>query len=194
MVRGQSFLITELLCAGLQTCELQPRNILLQDRTLHAIKITLQKLTRGKLHSGGIKVAECFGRGTTRRRAMRRLVIAGVFVSFSILLAAGGIVSAQTQGAQAGKAKDEFKTVRGDVAEFTMGPDEIINGLVLKDGTRVHWPEEITFRFTQIVDVGDPVEISGRPGNTAVLEVRTLTNLNTRKTATNEKVEPPAKG
>jgi hypothetical protein len=59
------------------------------------------------------------------------------------------------------ETKDEYRTVRGEVKQFDTGPDEIISGLTLQDGTKVNWPKEITFRFTDIVDQGDRVEASG---------------------------------
>jgi lysyl-tRNA synthetase class II len=88
--------------------------------------------------------------------------------------------------------------VEGVVSEFLFGPDEVARGLLLDDGTRVRWPEEVTFTFTKIVSVGDKVKASGwlKKSTTGEinLEVSTLTNLTNRKTATNDKAAlPPAK-
>jgi hypothetical protein len=93
-------------------------------------------------------------------------------------------------------SKAKFKTLEGVVSKFLFGPDEVIHGLLIDDGTRVRWPQEITYTFTKIVNVGDKVKASGwlqkSPSGEMNLEVRTLTNLTNRKTASNYKAPPPA--
>jgi hypothetical protein len=118
-------------------------------------------------------------------------------VALCLFLAGAGatLVNAQPpQGGQAKEAKPEFKTIEGIVKEFTMGPDEIINGLALEDGTQVRWPKDITFRFTNIVDLGDKIKASGwlkQTGGQPSMEVATLTNSTTGKMATNDEAPPP---
>ena len=92
-------------------------------------------------------------------------------------------------------SKGEFKTLEGVISEFLFGADEVVNGLILNDGTRVRWPEEITFSFTKIVNVGDKVKVSGWVQKSAAgvmnVEIVTLTNLASGKTATNDQAPPP---
>src|SRR5262249_47415370 len=65
--------------------------------------------------------------------------------------------------------------------------------------TVVHWPPHLEKKFTALVEKGDRVEVIGRretlPKGEKVLEARTVTNLGTRESYTNDGNAPaPPKG
>jgi hypothetical protein len=80
-------------------------------------------------------------------------------------------------------------TVRGTVQSFTQAPRGEVDGLILADGTWVHWPPLLGDRFTAIVSKGDQVKAVGfmetGPKGDTKLEVFKLTNLRTGKNADN---------
>jgi hypothetical protein len=71
-----------------------------------------------------------------------------------------------------------------------------VDGAVLDDGTIIHWPPHLADRFTAIVNSGERVKVTGwmetGPAGDTHLEVRTLTNLRTDATASNDVDGPPA--
>jgi hypothetical protein len=73
-----------------------------------------------------------------------------------------------------------------------------VNGLILTDGTWVHWPPHLQGRFTAIAARGDRVRASGYwetgPAGDTKLEVSTLTNLATDRTGENPDRPAPAAG
>jgi hypothetical protein len=79
--------------------------------------------------------------------------------------------------------------VRGTVKEFTTAPKGETDGLILTDGTVVHWPPHMADRFTDIVAKGDKVKVVGfketDPRGETKIEVSSLTNLGTDKTSEN---------
>lgn len=83
----------------------------------------------------------------------------------------------------------EMLTVRGTVKEFTTAPKGEKDGVILTDGTCVHWPPYLADRFSNIVVTGDKVKVIGwmatGPKGDMKLEVSSLTNLNTNKTVEN---------
>ncbi len=114
------------------------------------------------------------------------------------MLLASGVLSANLgaqppgppkKGPKGPPADAEFQTVRGTVREFTMAPKGEVDGLILNDGTWVHWPPHLQDRFSAIAAKGDKVRVTGfretgLRGDTK-LEVSTLTNLDTNKTIEN---------
>jgi len=82
----------------------------------------------------------------------------------------------------------EVLTVSGKVKEFTTAPQGEVDGLVLNDGTWVHWPPHLESRFTAIAK-GDKIRVTGftetGPKGDTKLEVSTLTNLRTGKSSEN---------
>jgi hypothetical protein len=126
--------------------------------------------------------------------SLRRLTISlGVFLAFGACASFVQGQSPERNGKQ--EAKPEFKTVEGVVSKFLFGPDEVIRGMLLEDGTRIVWPQEVTYDFSDILDIGDKVKVSGwlQKSTTSEpnLEISTLTNLTTSKTAKNPKAPPP---
>ena len=55
----------------------------------------------------------------------------------------------------------EILTVRGTVREFTTAPKGEKDGVILTDGTVVHWPPHLEDRFSNIVAKGDKVKVVG---------------------------------
>src|SRR5207244_1410036 len=87
------------------------------------------------------------------------------------------------------------RTVRGTVRSFTSAPKGEIDGLMLADGTWVHWPPHLEARFKAIVARGDRIEATGRwetgkKGETK-FEVRRVTNLRTGAARTNPDMPAP---
>jgi len=137
---------------------------------------------------------------------MPRVFVRRLFIALSAFLALGvGVPFLDGQPSERrnkqeprDSSKAEFITLEGVVNEFLFGPDAVIYGLRLGGGTRVQWPQEDTFAFTKIVNVGDRVKVSGwlqkSPTGEMSLEISTLTNMITRGTANNNQAPPaPAK-
>jgi hypothetical protein len=115
------------------------------------------------------------------------------------VLAAGGLWAAYLAAqppAPPPPPGGQFMTVRGTVKEFTTAPRGEVDGLMLSDGTSVHWPPHLQDRFKDLAARGDRVRASGYwetgPAGDAKLEVSTLTNLGTDKSADNP--DRPAPG
>ena len=130
--------------------------------------------------------------------SLRRPTISlGVFLALSACTAFVQGQPPERNGKQEAKqaARPEFKTLESVVSKFLFGPDEVIRGMLLEDGTRVMWPQEVTYDFSDILDIGDKVKVSGwlqkSTTGEANLEIISLTNLTTGKTAKNVKASPP---
>lgn len=87
------------------------------------------------------------------------------------------------------------QTVQGTVERLTRAPKGEIDGAVLDDGTFLHWPPHLEDRFANLIAEGDRVkavgfEETGKRGEERV-EVQTLTNLRTNRSAENEDRRPP---
>jgi hypothetical protein len=89
---------------------------------------------------------------------------------------------------------EKVKTVRDVVKRFTTAPNGAIDGLVLGDGTIVHWPPDLEKRFTDIVAKGDRVEVTGwiesTPAGNTVVQAKAVTNLRTKATRLTGVVQP----
>ncbi|HWB13457.1 MAG TPA: hypothetical protein VG826_29805 [Pirellulales bacterium] len=84
----------------------------------------------------------------------------------------------------------DTETVTGKVESTTTAPRGEIDGAVLEDGTVLHWPPHLADRFSDVVKKGDRVKAVGwqerGPEGDERLEVKTLTNVDTRATAEND--------
>jgi hypothetical protein len=93
------------------------------------------------------------------------------------------------KGPKGPPADAEFLTVRGTVKDFTTAAKGEKDGVMLTDGTWVHWPPYLEDRFSNIIAKGDKVKVIGwmetGPKGETKLEVSSLTNLNTNKTVEN---------
>ena len=85
--------------------------------------------------------------------------------------------------------------MKGKVRAFTEAMKGEKDGMVLGDGTVVHWPPHLADRFSAVAKWGDRVEVAGRyeslPEGEKVFEARTLTNLTTKASFTNDDGPPP---
>jgi hypothetical protein len=85
-------------------------------------------------------------------------------------------------------------TVRGTVTSFTTAPKGEVDGVMLDDGTWVHWPPHLADRFTKIIAKGDKIKVIGwmetGPKDDTKFEVQTLTNVRTSTSVEND-VPPP---
>lgn len=90
----------------------------------------------------------------------------------------------------------EFMTRTGTVKDFTTAPKGEVDGLILNDGTWVHWPPHLGDRFSDLASKGDRIKAAGYmetgPKGDTKLEVSTLTNLRTKKSVDNPDRLPPA--
>jgi hypothetical protein len=88
----------------------------------------------------------------------------------------------------------ETKTIQGRVQSLTTAPMGEVDGATLDDGTVIHWPPHLADRFTALVARGDRVRVTGwmetGPAGDIHLEVRTVTNLRTDATASNDVAGP----
>jgi hypothetical protein len=89
-------------------------------------------------------------------------------------------------------------TVNGTIKEFTTAPKGEVDGLMLSDGTWVHWPPHLAERFTGILAKGDKIKVTGvmgtGPKGDTKLEVSTVTNLRTNRSIENPDRPLPAAG
>jgi hypothetical protein len=83
----------------------------------------------------------------------------------------------------------EVSTVRGRIERFTTAPRGEKDGVVLDDGTALHWPPHMQDRFTDILKEGDRVQATGRtesgPAGDTHFEVQSVTNLRSNAQAEN---------
>lgn len=90
----------------------------------------------------------------------------------------------------------KFLTVTGTVKEFTTAPKGEVDGLILNDGTWVHWPPHLERRFSNLAVQGDKIRVKGYretgPRGDTKLEVSILSNLRTKKSVDNPDRLPPA--
>jgi hypothetical protein len=104
---------------------------------------------------------------------------------------------ASRNGGNSGLRGDEALTVTGMVKEFTTAPKGEVDGLILNDGTWVHWPPHLEDRFAGIAK-GDKLKVTGfmetGPKGDTKLEVATLTDLRTSKTSENPDRPLPRSG
>jgi hypothetical protein len=120
----------------------------------------------------------------------RALSIAG---AGALVLVGGWAVSRAQQ-----PATPSSTTTQGSVQSFTTAPRGEVDGAVLDNGTRLHWPPHMQDRFRNLLLQGDQVRASGRletgPAGDAHFEVQSVTDLRTNTTAENPDfaVGPPA--
>lgn len=86
----------------------------------------------------------------------------------------------------------------GIVHSVTNSPEGYVDGAVLENGVRLHWPPHMQNRFKDILVTGDQVRAFGRveigPSGDARFEVQRLINLRSNKTAENPNFGAPPPG
>lgn len=82
-----------------------------------------------------------------------------------------------------------FTTVRGVAQQFTTAPKGEIDGVILDDGTSLHWPPHLAERFAEVIKKGDTVDAVGRnetaPHGEQHFEVQSITNVRSGMKAIN---------
>lgn len=93
--------------------------------------------------------------------------------------------------------RSETTNVEGTVKSLTTAPKGEIDGAVLEDGTVLHWPPHLEDRFADVAKKGSRVRVVGwnevDPEGERRLEVKSLTNTDTRATAENDGPGPRGK-
>jgi hypothetical protein len=116
-------------------------------------------------------------------------------IASAVLWAASLAVQAQPPAPKGPRIGGEAVTIRGTVREFTTALKGEKDGLVLTDGTWVHWPPHLENRFGSGFSKGDKVKVIGfmetGPKGDTKLEVSTLTNLDTNRTFENPDLPAP---
>src|SRR5277367_2347028 len=125
--------------------------------------------------------------------AWRRTVLAAPKITaLGLLVALLGVWS--TAQGQPPRSAD-LETVRGKVDRFTTAPKGEVDGLILDDGTWVHWPPHLENRFKDIAARGDRVRVTGwtetGPKGDTKFETQTLVNQRTNASADRGDDAPP---
>jgi hypothetical protein len=83
----------------------------------------------------------------------------------------------------------QVSTVHGIAQKLTNAPKGEVDGVVLEDGTRLHWPPHLGSQFSGAFKIGDAVDAVGYmetlPRGETQLEVQRLTNPRTNTTVKN---------
>lgn len=102
-------------------------------------------------------------------------------VGVGIALAATQATSVKSLWAQEARhvEKESVMSERGKVKSLLKNDHEDVDGLLLESGLRIHFPPHLGRRITDLVDVGDAVEVEGRnhvtPRGEQVFEITRLT-------------------
>jgi hypothetical protein len=95
------------------------------------------------------------------------------------------------------KPKKEARTVQGVVERFLTGPRGEVRGLVLGDGTEVHFPPHLGAKVTGVVGKKDRVQVKGElhkgPKGDSHLNAKFITNLKTSEAVALTGPKPPKK-
>lgn len=111
------------------------------------------------------------------------------------LAVAGGVMTlprgnALAKPRPAPRERSESTSVEGRVKSLTTAPKGETDGAVLEDGTVLHWPPHLEDRFADVAKEGSRVRVVGwsevGPEGERRLEVKSLTNTDTRATAEND--------
>jgi hypothetical protein len=112
----------------------------------------------------------------------RNVVLGGATLA-GLLILGWTVIQAQQPG------PTTTTTTEGIVHSFTNAPRGEVDGAVLENGVRLHWPPHLQNRFKDILVTGDQVRAIGRvetaPGGETQFEVQRLTNLRSNRTAEN---------
>lgn len=119
----------------------------------------------------------------SRPRA-HNVALGGATLAGLLIMGWTAIEAQQPQPAQSSPTMTE-----GIVHTFTNAPQGEVDGAVLENGVRLHWPPHMQNRFKDILNTGDQVRAFGRvetrPGGDTRFEVQRLINLRSNKTAEN---------
>lgn len=92
-----------------------------------------------------------------------------------------GSVAAYSQGALWDPA--QLPESRGTVKQYTLAPRGEVDGLILNDGTEVHFPKHLSTQVVFAIRPGDDVSIRGlKARGLPLVDAASITNVNTGKT------------
>jgi hypothetical protein len=77
------------------------------------------------------------------------------------LLAAGGIGLAAAQSGASVYDASQLPSIQGKVAQYDLTPRGDVDGLILEDGTEVHFPPHLGTEIVAVVKPGDAVTVHG---------------------------------
>jgi hypothetical protein len=111
----------------------------------------------------------------------------------NVLFAAGTVTALLFCGWAVSRAQQpappNATTAQGIVQNFTTAPRGEVDGAVLDNGIRLHWPPHLQGRFRDILVQGDQVRATGRsetgPAGDTHFEIQNLTDLRTNASAEN---------
>jgi hypothetical protein len=110
-------------------------------------------------------------------------------------VAAAGVLALLLLAGTGYAQRDDEETIKGKVKAYTEAPKGEPDGVELDDGTVVHWPPHLGERFAAVATKGDRIEVTGRretlKKGEKVFEARSVTNLRTRVSFTNDDDRPP---
>ena len=93
------------------------------------------------------------------------------------------------------RAGIDSKTLRGVARKFTMAARGEVNGLVLSDGTFLHWPPHMGDRFASQIEIGRMVTATGRmmnsPAGSPVMEVDEISGVRSERPEPTMETPPP---
>lgn len=98
---------------------------------------------------------------------------------------------------EARESSEKLTKVEGKVVEVTTAPKGEIDGVILDDGTWVHWPPHLEEEYAALAKPGSRVQAQGRQEvnreGKEWFETFTLTNLETKASYEREDAGPPPK-
>ena len=125
-----------------------------------------------------------------KRTGLLGYVTLGAFGVGAALAAGSGVSLASLQAHGARLFQREPSTEQGEVKALLKNDHDDVDGLLLTSGLRIHFPPHMGERITDVVDIGDAVEVEGHsevtPKGEKVFEITRLMRGN--KTV---RIEPP---
>ncbi|RYZ77529.1 MAG: hypothetical protein EOP05_01480 [Proteobacteria bacterium] len=76
------------------------------------------------------------------------------------------------------------ETVKGTVTRYLTNPEGDVDGLLLNNGTQIHFPPHMSSQLTELVKMNDAVSIKGEKENSHVFHAMTVTNDKSGKSVT----------
>jgi hypothetical protein len=113
-----------------------------------------------------------------------------------VLALAAGCTGTLTTGSRPSTSAQVNREVTGRVAGYTTAPLGEMNGVILDNGTRVHFPPQIGATVLPLVQRGELVRVIGTMEDRAegkVLEASSLTSVDKGQTVNVASVPPPAR-
>jgi hypothetical protein len=87
-------------------------------------------------------------------------------------------------------ARNSTTTIQGTVERYLLNPFGEVDGLLLQDGTQVHFPPHLSRALTEAVKPGTPVRIDGDSESRGVIRAENVENTQTRARIANVPPNP----